>query len=168
MDIIDKRMANDVVWINTSLLTEPYLLALVRRYFWNKRSFKRSFKTSGCEGPGSQPSSETFCSHASPSLGCLQLVIDVQRTAAAAASGPLASLLIPANDAEQAAADVFRFMGQRLRDTYVQVNKQVLQIRVGEDPRVTSWEQAAEDGGMYGAKRPSLEGCSTAAVCAGE
>lgn len=55
-------------------------------------------------------------------LGCLQLVVDVHRPLAAARGGAdLASLLIPGHDADQAAADVFRFMGQRLRDTYVQV-----------------------------------------------
>ncbi|GLI69912.1 hypothetical protein VaNZ11_014619 [Volvox africanus] len=99
--------------------------------------------------------------------GCLQLVVDVQRSSSAASSGPLSALLIPDHDPEQAAADVFRFMGQRLRDTFVQVGDKVLQIHVGEDPRVTTWEQAAENGGLSGAKMPSLERCSAAAVCAG-
>ncbi|KAG2436212.1 hypothetical protein HXX76_006524 [Chlamydomonas incerta] len=100
--------------------------------------------------------------------GCLQLVVDVHRPLAAArGGGDLASLLIPGHDADQAAADVFRFMGQRLRDTYVQVGSQVLQILVGEDPAVVSWEQAAEIGGLEGAKQPRLAACSAAAVCAG-
>ncbi|GIL81869.1 hypothetical protein Vretimale_1450 [Volvox reticuliferus] len=99
--------------------------------------------------------------------GCLQLVVDVQRSSSAASSGPLSALLVPDDDPEQAAADVFRFMGQRLRDTFVQVGDKVLQIHVGEDPRVTSWEQAAEDGGLLGAKMPLLERCSAGAVCAG-
>ncbi|GFR47208.1 hypothetical protein Agub_g8888 [Astrephomene gubernaculifera] len=108
--------------------------------------------------------------------GCLQLIVDILRTApsassssraAAAAAADLASQLIPAHDADQAAADVFRILGQRLRDTYVQVERSVLQIRVGERPVVLSWEQAAEEGGLEGAKYPQLTGCSQAAVCAG-
>ncbi|PNH09005.1 Squamosa promoter-binding-like protein 7 [Tetrabaena socialis] len=94
--------------------------------------------------------------------GCLQLVVDVRRPATHA-GGDLASLLLPADEPEQAAADVFRFMGQRLRDTYVQVGRRVLTIRVGEDPRVVGWEEAAEDGGLGGAKYPELVGCSAAA-----
>ncbi|KAG2499696.1 hypothetical protein HYH03_002631 [Edaphochlamys debaryana] len=99
--------------------------------------------------------------------GCLQLVVDVRRPAAASAAASLADLLIPPHDADQAATDVFRFMGQRLRDTFVQVGDQVLQIRVGEDPVVLGWEEAAEDGGLVGAKMPRIAACSAAAVCAG-
>ncbi|GLC50468.1 hypothetical protein PLESTB_000382600 [Pleodorina starrii] len=102
--------------------------------------------------------------------GCLHLVVDVLRPAAAAgaaAAEELSSVLIPAHDADQAAADVFRVLGQRLRDTYVQVDRRVLQMRIGERPVVLSWEEAAQDGGLDGAKYPSLSGCSAAAVCAG-
>ncbi|KAG2440884.1 hypothetical protein HXX76_003738 [Chlamydomonas incerta] len=103
--------------------------------------------------------------------GCLQLVVDVARPlrtpAGARVPGDLASVLIPPHDADQAAADVFRILGQRLRDTYVQVDRQVLQIRVGERPIVLSWEQAAEDGGLDNARFPELFTCSVPAVCAG-
>ncbi|KAG2450568.1 hypothetical protein HYH02_005069 [Chlamydomonas schloesseri] len=103
--------------------------------------------------------------------GCLQLVVDVARPlrtpSGAPVAGDLASVLIPPHDADQAAADVFRILGQRLRDTYVQVDRQVLQIRVGERPIVLSWEQAAEDGGLDNARFPELFTCSAPAVCAG-
>ncbi|KXZ56344.1 hypothetical protein GPECTOR_1g304 [Gonium pectorale] len=54
--------------------------------------------------------------------GCLQLVVDVLRPASGpgCAPGEAASLLLMPHDPEQAAADVFRILGQRLRDTYVQ------------------------------------------------
>ncbi|GIL75825.1 hypothetical protein Vretimale_5540 [Volvox reticuliferus] len=96
--------------------------------------------------------------------GCLQLVVDVLRQPSTL---EMSSLLIPDNDADQAAADVFRVLGQRLRDTYVQVDRKVLQMRVGERPVVLRWEEAAEDGGLDGAKYPALKGCSATAVCAG-
>ncbi len=49
-----------------------------------------------------------------------------------------------------------------------QVGRQVLQIRVGERPVVMGWEEAAEDGGLAGAKMPQVKAASAAAVCAGE
>lgn len=49
----------------------------------------------------------------------------------------------------------------------MQVGRQVLQIRMGEDPVVLGWEEAAEDGGLPGAKMPVVEGVSAPAVCAG-
>ncbi|GIL44505.1 hypothetical protein Vafri_1957 [Volvox africanus] len=96
--------------------------------------------------------------------GCLQLVVDVLRQPL---TQEMSSILIPADDADQAAADVFRVLGQRLRDTYVQVDRKVLQMRVGERPVVLRWEEAAEDGELDGAKYPLLRGCSAMAVCAG-
>lgn len=63
----------------------------------------------------------------------------------------------------------FTYSGPMLRCTCVpQVGRQVLQIRVGERPVVMGWEEAAEDGGLAGAKMPQLKAASAAAVCAGE
>lgn len=48
-----------------------------------------------------------------------------------------------------------------------QIGSSVLQVKVGSRPRIMSWEEAADEGGLRGAKMPVLTGCSAAALCAG-